>query len=235
MGLLPMYRASDISLYTKARIHMFVYLADPSSTSYETELAYLQEQGIVADSSRFKAYHYDIGEAVIGKGREYEQAGRIIEFAPDEYMCIYRVDAVNEKAQENVFDLNEEAVEYSFTDPDNIRIKAGSAAAICGVVKPWQMDKKDFIHKKENIYEIRNSVNRLHYTFDDGTESIFFERELLMQRIDKYPIGSSVYEFYNIFKIDEKYKGKDISVRITACDNNGEKNAATASIKIHVI
>ena len=58
-----MYRACDIAQYAVARIHMFLYLIDPASTSYETELAYLQQQRIVGDPQRFFAYYYDIGEA----------------------------------------------------------------------------------------------------------------------------------------------------------------------------
>ncbi|MBQ5443930.1 MAG: hypothetical protein IIU29_01975 [Erysipelotrichaceae bacterium] len=34
MGLLPYYRSNDIAVYQDAIVHMFVYLCDPTSTSY---------------------------------------------------------------------------------------------------------------------------------------------------------------------------------------------------------
>lgn len=235
MGLLTMYRANDIALYNGPKIHMFVYLVDPTSTSYETELAFLQTKGVVAEPERFQAYHYDIGEALIGKGKAYEQSGKIVKFAPDAYLDICRVDVVNQYAKENVFHLNEEALISAITDLNNIELHVGDKIAITGVVRPWQLDAKYFRLKEDNTYEITNSVNKLHYTFDDGTECKIFERELMMERIDEESIGCSVYEFYNIFSIDENMVGKRIKIHITACDNEGEKKEATDTIIIKVL
>ncbi len=119
MGLLPYYRSNDIAVYEDALVHMFVYLCDPASTSYETELAYLQSKGRVSDPSRFKAYHYDIGEALLGKGRSYEAKGEIKEFR-DEDLWLYRVDLLKGKNPENVFDLREDNLEDVFYDPSQI-------------------------------------------------------------------------------------------------------------------
>ena len=75
MGLLPYYRSNDIAVYAEARVNMFVYLCDPHSTSYETELAYLQCKERVDDGRWFRAYHYDIGEYAVG-----DRKGDIVPF-----------------------------------------------------------------------------------------------------------------------------------------------------------
>ena len=234
MGLLTMNRANDIALYRDVPVHMFVYLVDPTSTSYETELAYLQTQRAVGDPERFHAYHYDIGEALVGRGRSYERRGAIVEFPADEFLALCRVDVVNEKAQENRFDLSEEAVESMRFDLDRVTAAAGSTIAITGVVKPWQLDPGDFCLRRDNTYEIRDSVQALHYELDDGDRVWKETRTLMMERIDIHSIGTSVYEFYNLFSLDPSLKGKDLSIRVTACDKHGEKRDASKQITVHV-
>ena len=234
MGLLPLYRSNDIALYQDIPIHMFVYLVDPTSTSYETELAYLQSCGAVGNPKRFHAYHYDIGEALVGSGRSYERRGKIVEFPEDDLMALCRVDVVNAKAKENSFNLDEEAVETMIFDLDRVTVAAGDTIAITGVVKPWQLDPGDFHLRRDNTYEIRDSVHELHYELDDGETVRQETRRLLMERIDIHPIGTSVYEFYNLFSIDPSLKGKDLTIRVTACDKRGEKSGASKQLTIHV-
>ena len=234
MGLLPMYRANDIALYKDIPIHMFVYLVDPTSTSYETELAYLQTQGVVEDPERFHAYHYDIGEALVGSGKPYERRGKIVVFPENEFLALCRVDVVNEKAKENCFQLNEEAVEMMIFDLDQVTVAAGDTIAVTGVAKPWQLDPSDFRLRRDNTYEISDSVQALHYELDDGETVRKETRSLMMERIDTRSIGTSVYEFYNLFFIDPAWKGKDLTVRITACDRSGEKSGASQQLTIRV-
>ena len=235
MGLLTMYRANDITFYTDPRIHMFVYLIDPTSTSYETELAFLQTKGYVGDPDRFVAYRYDIGEAVLKNGTKDAIVGKILKFAEDEFIDLYRIDVVNERAQENVFDLNEEAVISFHTDLRNLRVHAGDDIAFTGVVKPWQLDKKYFTLRKDNTYAIGSSVNKIKYVFDDGALKRTFERTLLLERIDGDSIGFSVYEFYNIFHVDENWKGKTLTVEMTACDADGENPLAKKTVTVTVL
>lgn len=234
MGLLKMYRANDIALYKDVPVHMFVYLIDPSSTSYETELAYLQTRRVIDDPKMFCAYHYDIGEALVGKGRAYERYGKIVEFHEDEYLALCRVDVVNDKARENVFNLNEKAVTAMYFDINEVTVTAGDTIAISGVVKPWQLDPKDFKLKSDNTYEIGDSVQELHYEIDDGETVKTQKRSLLMERIDKKPIGKSVYEFYNLFFIDPSWEGKKLTIKVTPCDKCGEKKNASKKLTIHV-
>ena len=221
MGLLPYYRSNDIAIYQDCMVHMFVYLCDPTSTSYETELAYLQEKGRVCDPDRFKAYHYDIGEAFLGKGRPYERTGKIVPFADGEDMALYRVDIVGKDTRENAFDLSEKDLKYTFCTPDHIAVEAGSDIAFCGVVKPWQLDKKDVTLKEDNTYSVRHDVSQIRYTMDDGDEKKIEYRGLLMERIDEGSIGASVYEFYNLFHVDRDHKGKRIIVSIEALNDKG--------------
>lgn len=234
MGLLPMYRSNDIALYATARVHMFVYLIDPASTSYETELAYLQTQRAVGDPRRFFAYHYDIGEALIRKGTPFEQHGRIVGFEKDEYLAVCRVDIVSSKASENHFDLSESGVIDMLTDMEDLTVPAGSVIAIMGVVRPWQLDPRSFRLRRDNTYEITDSVNELHYELSTGSEVIRESRRLMLERYDGKPIGSSVFEFYNLFRIPEEWRGHSISVRLTPCDNSGEKRTAAKLLCIRV-
>ena len=230
MGLLAMYRACDLAMFEGPKIRMFVYLIDPTSTSYETELAFLQSKGYVGFSDRFEAYHYDIGEAEFG-GRK----GRIMPFERDSLLWVYRVDTVNEKAEESVFDLGGEGVISSAFDTNAVRVRAGDRIAITGVVRPWQMDPAAFSLKWDNTYEIADAVSRMVYVFDDGEKTYRIERELMMERIDREKsIGRSVYEFYNLFSIDRDWRGKRVTVTITAADRSGEYPLARQTIILEV-
>jgi len=230
MGLLTMYRACDLAMFEGPRIRMFVYLIDPTSTSYETELAFLQSKGYVGSPERFEAYHYDIGEAEFG-GRQ----GRIVPFGMDSFLWIYRVDTVNERADENVFHLNGEGVISSAFDPDVVKVAAGDEIAITGVVKPWQLNPDAFFKRADNTYRIADGVCRMIYVFDDGENKRRFERELLMERIDGRSIGRSVYEFYNLFHVDQAWKGKKVTVEVTAADRSGEYSRAKRTIVLEVL
>ena len=230
MGLLTMYRTSDIALYSYARIHMFDYLIDPTSTSYETELCFLQSQGVIRDHKRFNVYHYDIGEATI-----FDKQAKIIKFEDNEYLYIYRIDIINDKAKENFYKLGNEAVERSITSLDDIKIEAGSLIAICGVVKPWQLDKNDLALRKNNTYEVFNDVSTIHYEINDGKNIIKDDRKLLMERYTDHSIGTSVYEFYNIFQLKQEYKGRKLSFKITAADKKAVNPEASLTLEIAVI
>ena len=235
MGLLPMYRANDLASYADTKTHFFVYLIEEDSTSYETELSYLQSVGAVRDPERFQAYAYDIGEAVIGAGKPWERQAKILPFAPDEYLRICRVDTVNEKALENVFNLNEEAVEEMQTEPDSVTVSAGSDIAIMSVVRPFGFSPEDFVRTTENIYEIRNRIETLRYTFDDGVRSWTEERKLLMERIDGKSIGKSVFEAYNLFRIGSECAGKTVHVTMRGYDSRGQETPARGQLTLPVI
>lgn len=234
MGLLPYYRSNDLAVYAQAQVHMFVYLCDPHSTSYETELAYLQLEKRVGDDRWFKAYHYDIGEAILGKGKGFERQGKILEFGKDEVLYLCRIDEVNEKAKENYFDLSEEGLIGSYYENRNIKVKVNSKIGIMGVVKPQQLDPEDLCFTAENICVFHNEINRIRYEIDDGLSVRCEERRLLMERYDEEPIGSSVYEFYHIFAFDEKDKGKIFIFKAKVLDRNDKEYGVTQEFKIEV-
>ena len=233
MGLLPYYRSNDIAVYQDALVHMFVYLCDPTSTSYETELAYLQHKGQVKDKERFIAYRYDIGEAKLGKGKPYERTAKIEEF--DEDLHIYRVDIVNDMARENVFDLSEKNIKEVFYDTRHIKVKAGNSFAVCGAVRPLQLKKEDVLLKKDNTYSIRNEVKYIRYSFSDGERIWEEKRRLLMERIDGTSIGTSVYEFYNLFHFDEKEKGKMIEISMEIYNDEGKMSDCMKKLEAEVL
>lgn len=234
MGLLPYYRSNDIALYQNACVHMFIYLCDETSTSYESELAYLEAQGKVKDEKIFVAYHYDIGEAYLGKGKPYYREAVIKKF-DNSNLQLYRLDIVNDKAEENVFDLSEEAIDDIIYDLNNIKIKAGKTFALSGVAKPWQFAQQDYILKKDNTYEIRNTIDEIVYSFECEGKVKTENRKLNMLRIDKEPIGRSVFEFYNLFKIDESYKDKHLKINIKAIDRYGCSENAQKEIELDVV
>jgi hypothetical protein len=73
------------------------------------------------------------------------------------------------------------------------------------------------------------------YVFDDGEKTYRIERELMMERIDREKsIGRSVYEFYNLFSIDRDWRGKRVTVTITAADRSGEYSMARQTIILEV-
>ena len=232
MGLLPLYRASDVAFYANARVHAFLYLIDPTSTSYETELAFLQTRGVIGDPARFMAYRYDIGEAVLAEGAPEEKRGRVVRFGEEEYLAICRVDTVREGAAENVYELSGTEVIRSQTDVCRVTASVGERLAVMGVVRPRQTDPASFRLKRENVYEVRNPVEKILYEFEDGT---ICERALMMERREHgESIGFSVYEFYNLFEIPASWEGKTVTVTVRAADREGIYPHAEAVMRVAV-
>ena len=234
MGLLKYYRSNDIALYVENKVHMFIYMIDSSSTSYETEFAYLSTQEVIDDEDRFIVYYYDIGEAIIGKDRQFEARGSIRQFDLRQ-MVVYRVDVVSEACEENIYDLSERNLEYSICDLDDICIKAGSTIGIAGAIRPCQLDKNDFILKDDNTYKIRNSISKVIYDINDGNSVVHEERKMSLKRIYNDRIEDSVFEFYNIFKIDEEYRDKTLNMTIHCEDDKGVSHHDEVCISIKVI
>lgn len=233
MGLLPYYRSNDIAVYQDAIVHMFVYLCDPTSTSYATELAYLQQKKQVEDKDRFKAYRYDIGEAYLGRGRKYERIGKIEEFKEDLHIC--RIDLLKDEIKENVFDLSEKDIEDVIYDTRHIKVKAMENFAVCGIVKPLQLRKEDVVLMDDNTYRIDHEVKYIHYRFSDGEKAYEEDRKLLMERIDGESIGTSVYEFYNVFRFEEKDKGKTFEITMEIYNDEGKMSECIQKIEAEVL
>ncbi len=208
MGVLPYYRSNDIAVYQDAKVSMFVYLCDPTSTSYATELAYLQTKGQVGNEDLFKAYRYDIGEAYLGQDKPYARTGKIEEFHED--LHLYRIDRVSEDVKENVFDLSEKGIRDVFYDTEHIKVRAGDRVAFCGVVRPLQLKSEDVVLNDDNTYTLNHEVKYIRYLIDDGESVREIKKELLIERIDGSSIGTSVYEFYHIFEFKEEDRGKKI-------------------------
>lgn len=234
MGLLKMYRANDISMYVSSEVHMFVYLIDPSSTSYETELAFLETLGRVEDPDYFTAYCYDIGEADGGKKRFFDRKGKIIRFEENEFMKLYRADTVTDNAEENIFHIDFKNVKKTAFSDEKIVVEAGSRAAFTGAVRPMQFDPSGYVLRSDNTYQINNEICFLRYTFTCNGKTVSEDRKLLMERIDEEPIGSSVYEFYNIFDVPADMCGNKVNVGIEVYDCHGDKTKAGINFDIFI-
>ena len=257
-GLLPMYLAGDISQYANSVVHMFLYLLDPTSTSYSTELAFLEEQGVVENVERMHFYYYDIGEASLSKvvgGNAGTRTAEILEFAPFDYLALTRIDLVDGQCKENVYDTTESHTVKSLVDLEKepLEIPTGQRFAITGVVRPWQICQEDIHRLKDNTYEWWDGFSRVHYIFDDGEKIWEEDRKPGMERLtpdeDKpgtnalglhreektgkvSSIGSSVAEFYNVFEFGPEERGRTIRVRVSVHGKNYEKAQKTIEIRI---
>ena len=103
------------------------------------------------------------------------------------------------------------------------------------MVKPWQLDKNDLVLRKNNTYEVFNDVSTIHYEINDGKNIIKDDRKLLMERYTDHSIGTSVYEFYNIFQLKQEYKGSKLSFKVTAADKKAVNPEASLILEIAVI
>lgn len=206
MGFLKMYRANDLCLFEDTDVVLFDYLIDETSTSYASELAYLQSENKM---NRVSTYYYDIGEASIN-----EKSGNILKFSDEEYGKIYRIDILNNKDCENVYYLNLKNVKENITDLKNITIKANEYIAIAGVIKPIQLNPNDFILNDDNTYKILDYPDIIKYTFNINGNKKTYLRKANMERIENSSIGKSVYEFYNVFSVDNAYTNCTVKVKV---------------------
>ncbi|MBR4461768.1 MAG: hypothetical protein IKS51_04230 [Erysipelotrichaceae bacterium] len=220
MGYLKMFRANDVAFYQKADVTFFIYLFDPDSTSYKTELPYLRTHRDIEDPEHFTYYHYDIGEAKLQK---CERKGKAIRFHEDEFLYTCRIDVVRKECQENVFYLDESQVIRSITDLNDATVNFGDTIAIMNVVRPGNISKEYLILNEDNTYSIENEIDTLHYEFVLEDQKIETERKLMMKRISDYPLAESVFEAYNIFSITEEMRNKDIAISISAYDRSGNR------------
>ncbi len=107
--------------------------------------------------------------------------------------------------------------------------------AFCGVCRPLQLDRDDVVLKKDNTYEVHHEISEVVYVFDDGENKREEIRGLMMERIDKESIGKSVYEFYNVFPVSDKDKGKTIDVSLYVRNDKGRRSNNVKNVKIRVL
>lgn len=231
-GLLKMYRANDICLFNDTNAVLFDYLIDSNSTSYETELAYLQSKNRINDKY-LKVFYYDIGEAEIGLNKPYYQKAIIKQFNNNEFGHFYRVDLIK-NINENVYYLDERNIIESYTNYSNIELNIGDIFAICGVIKPIQLNTNDYILNDDNTYTVNDFPKYIEYSiaFDDTVINDI--RLFNMERINEYSIGKSVYEFYNCFKVIDDWKGKHITISCNYVYEKGTKCNILDKINIYV-
>lgn len=191
MGLLKMYRANDLCLFEDVKVKLFNYLIDSTSTSYETELAYLQANNRL--NNDFEVYYYDIGEANID-----DRISEVLKFNENEFGHICRVDVLNNENCENKYYLDRRYVKNSLYG-NSIDVNVNEIIAIMGIIKPIQLDENDFILKDDNTYNILDYPETIRYTVNGQ----IIDKKANMERFDEYCIGHGIYEFYNVFKVNE--------------------------------
>ncbi len=218
MGYLKMFRANDVAFYQKADVTFFIYLFDPDSTSYKTELPYLRAHRDIEDPEHFVYYHYDIGEAYL---RNCGRKAEAVPFDADEFLYTCRIDRVKEDCRENVYHLDESQVILSIVDLDDATVHVGDRIAIMNVLRPMNIASEYLVLKEDNTYDTENEADTLRYEFVMEDRTIVFDRKLMMKRIGDYPLAESVFEAYNVFLISEEMRDRDIAVSISVYDRNG--------------
>lgn len=234
-GLLKMYRANDLALFETAKVRMFVYRTDKSSTSYETELAYLQSSDTVGDENRFFAYHYDIGEAVLGAGTPYERAGRPVEFGFDEYLSLCRMDITDDCARDGEYFTDGRHTLRFMCEKTDFSVKCGENFAIMGVMKPWQMDPHDFVLRDDNTFEVKNFPKKIKFTVSDGENKKVFLKNTGLVRYGDGPEESSVFEFYSVFTTDGFKAGQTLGFSAVCIDKYGKETPARSEFLVNVV
>lgn len=209
-GLLKTYRANDLCLFEDVDVCLFDYLIDKTSTSYETELGYLQKTNKM---NRVSTYYYNIGEAEVG-----DIEAKTLKFNNDEYGRICRIDVLNTNCEDNVYYLDRRNVLKSIFDLDNVTID-GSIIAIMGVIKPIQLNPNDFVLNDDNTYDMLDYPDIVRYRFNNKD---IIDRKTNMERIDVNSIGNSVYEFYNVFDINDYVNGEFIVINVECIYKKGK-------------
>lgn len=223
MGLLTMYRANDLCLFDSANIVMFNYLIDQTSTSYETELGYLESIGVVDDEKRMAVYYYDIGEASIDN-----TIAKTLKFNKNEYGHICRIDEVKNSECENKYYLDRRDAIKSHLNLDDVEVN--NTFAIMGIIKPIQLDQNDFVLKNNNTYEMNDYPNIIRYTINGK----IYDRYLNMERIESDSIGRSVFEFYNVFEIENEWKNNILNIKVDCIYKKG-RFTSIDNIKMKVV
>jgi len=206
-GLLKTYRANDLALFDDVNVCLFNYLIDETSTSYETELCYLQASNKM---NRVETYYYDIGEANIG-----DRSGKVVKFNDNEFGKIYRIDILNTNNIENKYYLDRRNVIDSIYDISKCKFHINDYIGITGVIKPIQLDPNDFFLKSDNTYKYLDYPDTIRYTFTNSKTNKVIDKKLNMERIDNISIGKSIYEFYNIFNLNSIGVGNiDVNIEV---------------------
>lgn len=233
LGLRSLFASQDLVKYMADEVYFFNYLMSPVSMSYTLEIPFLQSREFLKRKDcRFHAFYYEYGEPSL-KGKKLPSH----ECKEGELMHLYRVDLVNEKAKENFFNLNEEALVEPILDRENIQIPVGATFAVTGVVNPYPRAKEEYtFHEDSNTFSFSADYKKLCYTITYGDREENEEREFLMVRYKDFPIGDSAYEFYNLFRAKPEMKDKMVTLHLEAYDGKDRKvQGAEKTLKIQVI
>lgn len=230
-------RASDMTEYSAGKSHFVIYNVSSGSTAYKVELARLQQQGAVNNSSRLANYYYQYGEPVLKDGRESE----ITAFETGDKLQLTRAEVgENVSGGMGVYDQDDAAVpQYDLDFSDGIQAEAGDLIALYGVAAPIQISPADIQEigpgADKNSFLLNNKISTLHYEITGSDISQEMDEAVVLNRISGGGDQISELEFKHVLEITEEMAAKDLEVHIMGYDAHGQAVAGTEeNFQIHV-
>lgn len=235
MGIIPFNRSGNLTFYTTGKIHWFDYNITSICSSYLIEHGVVQAMGDIDDPNRFEAHHYDIGEYSIKNESGINEEGKIVSFKNNDILDICRIDIVDDNAQENTYYLDARDIKDVKHIDDEIIID-GNKFAIMGVFAPFQLAKDEIIFDStNNSYSFTNRIEKVLYHFtDEKGKTIEIERNVGLSRYGQKLLGTSIFEFYNLFDSTAFDKNSTYNVKIFGIDTNGVVYESNEVLKIKI-
>ncbi len=218
------WQLADSMEYYGGEIHFYIYNLSAGCATVAVELAALQRDGAV--DTRVKAYHYDIGEPLLGYPESETGAyllGKLVPFAPGDRLAFPRAE-VTDAAEDNVYvAYTGDARPIDLNVADGLTVPAGKALTLFGVARPIQNDPADLKQLTESAWEIGNRISQIEYDFSCGDERWTERREVGLNRaLAEGWNGYSLYEFAHTFVFDAARAGQTLAVTARGIDAHGQ-------------
>lgn len=218
--LLDRWQLADAMEYYNGEVQFYIYNLSATCATVAVELAEIQLDNAV--DTRIRAYHYDIGEPLLGYADAATDAylmGRLIPFDADKRLVFTRAE-ITDAAEENyhiVYTGDPRPIDVDVYD--GVTVPAGKALTLFGVARPIQNAQADLSRLTDTAWEIGNRITHIDYGFTCGDDSWEERREVGMRRVlaegwEAY----SLYECANVFVFPKEYAGKTISVSVKGYD-----------------
>ncbi len=220
---MAMSYSAEKAEYLSGKIAVMLYNITETSTSYGCELAsFVQKEGTTDNPDAVEYYAIDIGEPAVDKSE-----GKIIQIPAKEKIHLYRVDSVEDGAEDGIYDLSEKYLIETDTDTDDgCVMNADTDFAITGVTIPYQLKDNELVPAEMyGFYEYLNGVDCLEYTFRSGKDLFSVQKKVGLSRVtetDADTSNPSVYEFYHVFDSEKFIEGREYAVEIKGFDRDGK-------------
>lgn len=218
------WQLADSMEYETGTVHFFVYNLSPTCATIAVELGRLQNDRAV-DTPRLQAYHYDIGEPLLGYADSITNAyllGQFTLFEPGDYLALTRAETTD-MAQDNVYIAYEgEPRPVDVDVSDGLTVPVGKAMTLFGVVRPIQNAPEDLKQLTESSWEIGNRISEIEYAFVCGDEAWTERKPVGLDRMLAADWkGYSLYEFAHSFVFADALAGKTVVVTAKGYDVHG--------------